>query len=188
MRYLGWVLLIGAGAAIIQSLWIPIKAEAAQFLLERAWNETLAKGSPQRPWPWADHHPVARLIVPQHGVDLIVMAGDSGEALAFGPGENLEARNVEGGSRIISGHNDTHFRFMENVRPGDEFILQGSQNTVRYEVVRIDIVDADKTAINPAGNPDGLMLVTCYPFGTIDAGNNDYRLVVDAVTSSPSNI
>ena len=188
MRYLGWVLLIGAGAAIIQSLWIPIKAEAAQFLLERAWNETLAKGSPQRPWPWADHHPVARLIAPRHAVDLIVMAGDSGEALAFGPGENLEARNVEGGSRIISGHNDTHFRFMENVRPDDEFILEGPQNTVRYEVVRIDIVDADKTAINPAGNPDGLMLVTCYPFGTVEAGNNDYRLVVDAVTSSPSNI
>jgi sortase A len=77
---------------------------------------------------------------------------------------------------------------MEQVRPGDEFILEGPENTVRYEVKRIDIVDPDKTAIDPAGNPDGLMLVTCYPFGTIDAGNNDYRLVVDAVTSSPSNI
>ncbi len=43
-------------------------------------------GAPVKPWPWADTHPVARLIAPAQDADVLVLAGASGRTLAFGPG------------------------------------------------------------------------------------------------------
>ena len=66
--------------------WIHAKAQLAQYLLQRAWTRTLRGEPASKPWPWADTWPVARLRVPAHGVDLIVLTGVSGLTLAFGPG------------------------------------------------------------------------------------------------------
>ena len=66
--------------------WIHAKAWLAQLLLQRAWERTLRGEAAAKPWPWADTWPVARLRVPAHGVDLIVLSGVSGRTLAFGPG------------------------------------------------------------------------------------------------------
>ncbi len=81
----GSVLFLGRGA------WIIAKAQLAQVLLARAWEATQAAGTASgdpaavKPWPWADTWPVARLRVPRLEVDTIVLAGGSGEAMAFGP-------------------------------------------------------------------------------------------------------
>ncbi len=69
-----------------QGLWIHAKALLAQVLLERAFEQTLATGAPVKPWPWADTWPVARIEFPRLGKSVIVLAGSSGQALAFGPG------------------------------------------------------------------------------------------------------
>jgi sortase A len=64
---------------------IYLKAQLAQVLLRRAWAETQATGRPVKPWSWADTWPVARLSVPRHDVDLIVLAGASGRTGAPPP-------------------------------------------------------------------------------------------------------
>ena len=71
---------LGAGG------WIHAKAWLAQRLLASAWQETMANGNAAKPWAWADTHPLARLRVPAHGIDQIVLAGSSGSSLAFAPG------------------------------------------------------------------------------------------------------
>lgn len=61
--------------------------------------------------------------MPAHGVDVIVLAGVGGHVLAFGPG-HAPGSAVPGmpGTAIVTGHRDTHFRFLERVKPGDEIV------------------------------------------------------------------
>src|SRR5512134_469774 len=97
-----------------QGGWIYAKALLAQHMLQHAWARTLAGEREVRPWPWADTWPVARLRVPVHGIDLIVLDGVSGRTLAFGPGHaGGSAPPGAPGTAIISGHRDTHFRFLQ---------------------------------------------------------------------------
>ena len=85
--------------------WIHAKAAVAQVLLDKAWQQTLVDQQNNRPWPWADTWPVAELIVPAHGIEQIVLAGDSGESLAFGPGHSFASSMPEQrGVVMISGH------------------------------------------------------------------------------------
>ena len=69
-----------------QGAYIHAKALLAQVLLQRAFDETIATGHPTKPWSWADTWPVARIEVKRIGASAIVLAGSSGQALAFGPG------------------------------------------------------------------------------------------------------
>ena len=83
---------IAAGLLLAFGLWhlgqagyIAAKAELAQYLMQRSWQQTLAGARAVKPWPWADTWPVARLTAAD--VDLFVLAGADGRALAFGPGQ-----------------------------------------------------------------------------------------------------
>ena len=39
--------------------------EAGQWLLHRAWQRSRDTGQAVKPWPWADTHPIARLMAPR---------------------------------------------------------------------------------------------------------------------------
>ena len=155
----------GAGAAMIQA-----KAWLAPVLLEHAWQRTLARGGrPQKPWPWADTWPVARLRAPLQAVDLLVLAGDRGNALAFGPGH--ASASAEPGSRgraVIAGHRDTHFAFLRELRKGDPLQLQLPRGEVReYRVEDASVVDAEEQQLQVDDSAESLLLVTCYPFDAL---------------------
>src|SRR5204863_8960622 len=104
-----------------QGLWIHAKALLAQYLLEKAFAETLATGRDIKPWSWADTWPVARIDFPRLGKSAIALHGSSGQALAFGPGHVERTPEAgEPGTAIYSAHRDTHFSFIGEVRIGDE--------------------------------------------------------------------
>ena len=112
---LAGLILFGQGA------YIHAKARLAQVLLERAFEQTIATGHKTKPWSWADTWPVARIEVRRIGASAIVLAGSSGQALAFGPG-HVE-RTADAGERgvvVYAAHRDTHFRFLKDVAVGDE--------------------------------------------------------------------
>lgn len=161
-------LVVGAGF-LADAFWLYGKAQVGQMLLYRAWAKTLEDGKDHKPWPWADHWPVARLISEEHNIDQIVLAGDSGSALAFAPGMNLQAaRPGEAGTVLISGHRDTHFRFLRDLKLRSELTLQTQDGTHRYRIEDTKIVDSRTTTIDPALGKDQLVLVTCYPFSSIE--------------------
>ncbi len=171
-------LVLGAALAM-HAVWVPVKAEVAQVLLHQAWQRSLLSGEAERPWPWADHYPIGKLSAPQHTVDQIVLAGDSGSVLAFAPGENMQARALPNAARVISGHRDTHFRFLERVALGDRFQLEDSAGAIAYRVTDRRVVDANQVAIHPELHPGQLLLVTCYPFDALTTGGS-LRYVVTA--------
>ena len=178
-RRLGLAMIVTGFAILLQSLWLPAKAELAQFLLARAWTKTLETQQQTPPWPWADHYPVARLIVPSLQIEQVVLAGDSGAVLAFAPGLNMASDSSEVGAKIISAHRDTHFRFLKDVNVDDALVLRTVSELLAYRVTEIHVMN-ETEFLYPEMNPGGLYLVTCYPFDAIDSASNQ-RLVVSAV-------
>jgi sortase A len=170
---------------VTEGAWIYVKARLAQHLLRHAFARTLAGESDVKPWPWADTWPVARLRAPGHGEDLIVLADASGRTLAFGPGlAPGSVRPGTTGTTIITGHRDTHFRFLEHLRPGDELVLDvPGHPPVRFRVQDTEVVDSRTAVIDRVPDGAALVLVTCYPFGAVRPGG-PLRWVVAAGGSS----
>lgn len=163
-------LFLGAGL-LVDGFWLAGKGKLAQILLSQAWSRTLEDGQEHKPWPWADHWPAARLVSKAHGIDQIVLAGDSGAVLAFAPGMNLQgAQPGEVGTVIISGHRDTHFLFMQNLKQETEVEIATRERTFRYRVHKTQVVDSRTTKIDPVSSNGQLVLVTCFPFDTLEAG------------------
>jgi sortase A len=164
-----------------QGAYIPAKAWLAQELMQRAWNRTGSGEVRATPWPWADTWPVARLTARSGEIDLIVLAGGSGRTLAFGPG-HLSASALPGtpGNAVIAGHRDTHFRFLEDLKPGELLNVESSDRRRHvYKVVDIEIVDSRKGSLLLDTEAAFLSLVTCYPFDARATGG-PLRYVVTA--------
>ncbi len=183
-RSLAWTasLVVLALLQFGQGAWIQVKAVLAQYLLERAWSAALDGEAQPRPWPWADTHPVARITVERLGVERIILAGDDGRTLAFGPGHALASAALGGaGIALVSGHRDTHFAFLKDLRPGDLLRLETVDGVFRYRVRGAQVVDARKVRIPRRREGPGLMLLaTCYPFDAVRPGGT-LRYVVTAV-------
>jgi sortase A len=167
------LLLAGAGLASFGGgLYIHAKAQLAQVLLHSAWAKTQDSGMPAKPWPWADMHPVARLIAPAQDADLLVLSGASGRTLAFGPG-HLSGSAIPGdpGNSVITAHRDTHFRFLQRLVAGDTLVVEGRNGARRhFHVLRTYVADYRALDIPRDTLQPTLTLVTCFPFDAINLG------------------
>ena len=174
-----------AGLACFGSgIYIYAKAALAQALLHSAWTRSQDSGMPVQPWPWADMHPVARLIAPGRDADVLVLSGASGRTLAFGPAVVSGSANPGSpGNSVITAHRDTHFRFLQRISAGDTLVVEGRDGARRHFRVRRTYV-ADFRALNiPRETPQPtLTLVTCYPFDAINPGGPLRYVVVAEAT------
>ncbi len=158
--------------------YIHAKALLAQVLLERAFTETITSGHPVKPWSWADTWPVARIEIKRLDASAIVLAGSSGQALAFGPGHvELTPDASERGVAVYSAHRDTHFRFLRDVVIGDEIdVTRGDGKRFRYRADSAAVVRFDASGIDPQTDGYELVLSTCWPFDALTAGPERYVL------------
>ena len=173
---------------IANSFYIHAKAYTAQVLLERAWQQRDATKPNQvnKPWPWFDSYPVAKINFPSLDKEQIVIMGDSGQALAFGPGLNaLSVNPGEPGSIVVSGHRDTHFEVLQYLNPSEEIIIETMQGEKhRYKISNIEVININETEIVQTDD-ERLLLVTCYPFDADSAGT-PYRYVIEALPEPKS--
>ena len=161
-----------------QGIYIHVKGAVAQVLLERAFAETIASGHHVKPWSWADTWPIARIEIKRLHADAIVLAGSSGQALAFGPGHlELTPDAGERGIAVYSAHRDTHFRFLKDVIVGDEIdVTRSDGKTFRYRADGTSVVRFDASGIDPYSLGYELVLSTCWPFDAIASGPDRYIL------------
>ncbi|MCB1055232.1 MAG: class GN sortase [Acidobacteria bacterium] len=174
-RWLSVGLLLAAVAVGGKGVWLYAKAQLAQVLLERAWQETLAEpagAGPARPWPWADTYPVARIEAPRLGVERIVLDGSSGRTMAFGPGHVIgTALPGEDGNSVVGGHRDTHLAFLRRLRLGDELVVERADGVRRrYRIDLLEVVDRGDLGVLADTGAARLTLVTCYPFDAVVPG------------------
>ncbi|MFA5685215.1 MAG: class GN sortase [Lysobacteraceae bacterium] len=171
--------LIAAGLAI-DAGWIHAKAALAQTLLARSWQAASEDGGVHRPWPWADSHPVARLRMARLGIEQIVLAGDSGRSLAFGPGwAPASAAPATPGVTVISAHRDTHFTWLRELNPGDVVELDAPGRSRAYRIIDARIADSRHERLALDAHTDRLLLVTCWPFDAVTTGG-PLRYIVEA--------
>jgi sortase A len=172
-----------AAIFLIDAMWIPAKAELAQFLLETSWLRTLEGEPNAKPWPWADTRAIAVLEVPRLGLREIVLEGSSSRNLAFGPTLINTTRIDDTADRILSGHRDTHFSFLEELQTGDLLRLRTPTQTRNYRVSWQEAVDSRQQQIVIDDNIERLTLLTCYPFNAATSGG-PMRWVVTALPES----
>src|SRR6266571_5342990 len=170
IRFITSLFLVLAGLVLFgQGAYIHAKALLAQVLLERAFSETIASGREVKPWSWADTWPVARIEVKRLHASAIVLAGSSGQALAFGPGHvELTPDAGERGVAVYSAHRDTHFRFLKDIAIGDEIdVTRHDGRKFRYLADSTSIVRFDASGIDSLAGGYELVLSTCWPFDAL---------------------
>ncbi|MBB4185374.1 class GN sortase [Sinorhizobium terangae] len=171
---LAGLLLIGKG------FYMKAKAEVSQVLLRKSFEEQLRGNADGRPWPWADFETEAEISAPRINRSAIVLAGASGEALAFGPAwlANTPLPGDEGTS-VIAAHRDTHFRWLKDVSPGDLLVL--TRKDGRRFIFRAGegrVARWDESGINASASGHHLALATCWPFDAVEQG--PMRYIVNA--------
>lgn len=146
-----------------QAGWIWAKAWAAQGLIEQAWTQALAGEAQPRPWPWADTWPVAKLSFPTLDSTRLVLEGEDGRALAFGP-----VTREDGPVRAVFGHRDTHFQVIADLPPGSPVDWTGRDGIARhYRVIDTAVLHKDDVALPQDAPRDAMLLITCYPFDAL---------------------
>jgi len=181
-----WILAavsLTAATFLIDALWIPAKAELAQYLLETAWLHTLEGEPDAKPWPWADTRAIAILEVPRLGLREIVLEGSSGRNLAFGPTLVNTTPIDKTKDRILSGHRDTHFSFLKKLQTGDLLRLRTVTGIREYRVNWQEAIDSRQQQLVIDDNIERLTLLTCFPFDAPTTGG-PMRWVVTALPES----
>jgi len=133
----------------------------------------------RRPLPAMIHGLIGRIDIPRLSVSVIVIEGDGGKTLrrAVGhiPGTALPGQP---GNIAISGHRDTFFRPLRNIRRDDIITLTTLLGEFRYRVVSTRIVSPNDMGVLDPSKTEVLTLVTCYPFYYV--GSAPERFIVRA--------
>ena len=178
-------LALGGVILIAQGVYIHAKAMLAQILLESAFSQALATGTPVKPLSWADTWPVARVVVPRLGKSAIVLAGASGQALAFGPGQLERTPEIgDEGTAVYAAHRDTHFAFLADVRVGDDVeVTRRDGKVFRFRVTGASVVRFDHSGIDPYAPGRRLVLSTCWPLNARTQGPLRYVVHAEMIES-----
>lgn len=163
-----------SGAVLLaKGFWIPLKAELAYGLMDRAFVTAQSQQSPSKPWSWADFDVMGKLFL--LGEEIHVLDRATNQAMAFGAGRHEEYE--KDGPLVLSGHRDTHFSVLEHVKAGDRIDFQSVETDRSYEVTDTRIFDVREGALLPPA-PGQIMLITCWPFDGIDPATTKRYLVL----------
>lgn len=106
-----------------------------------------------------------------------VVQGDGWEQLRLGVGQHLgSASPGEAGNVVLSAHNDIYgelFRFLDQLRPGDEIVLSTATQDFSYRVTGWRIVEPTEVDVMAPTTRPTVTLISCYPYMV-----DDQRIVV----------
>jgi len=175
------IVLFAAGAwQLAEAAWVHGKARLAQTLIAFSWAKAREGDVSRRPWPSADMRPIARLTVPSQSVELFILDGASGRALAFGPGHvSGTAQPGTWGNTVIVAHRDTHFAFLRHLSIGEEIQVEtAAAKVARYRVSEVTVVDKGEARLLDPADAAQLTLITCFPFDAVMPGTTLRYVVI----------
>ncbi len=117
--------------------------------------------------PVPDGEATARIVIPEIGVDKIVVEGVSLRVLKKGPGHFPETPLPgQEGNAAIAGHRTTYgapFNRIDELEPGDEITVETVQGEFRYLVSEQLIVSPTQVDVLEDKGDDRLTLIACHP-------------------------
>lgn len=122
---------------------------------------------------------LGRIDIARLGLSVIIMEGTTAHTLRRAAG-HIEGTALPGedGNVAISGHRDTLFRALKDIRQGDVVTITTLAGEYRYRVVSTKVVSPSDTSVLNSDGRDVLTLVTCYPFYFVGPAPN--RFIVRA--------
>jgi sortase A len=160
---------------------------SGQQKLTREWERQQQKSAATEPTPApaetsAKSQPdegLTLLSIPSINLNAVVVEGTSHKALLLGPGHMKDTPAPgEAGNSVISGHRDTFFRHVYELKKGDVVNVQRDGQLFSYEVTGKEIVEPTDLSVLDQSKDKRLTLITCYP--TYYIGPAPKRLVVFA--------
>lgn len=109
-----------------------------------------------------------RIQIPAIDVDAPIVHGDDWEQLKKGVAHRADTPNPgQTGNIVLSGHNDVFgevFRYLEELKPGDEIIVYTSQRSFTYTISGWDLVEPTQVDVmDPTPNAT-ITLISCHPY------------------------
>ena len=173
------VLLLGYCAFVLLDTWTFQRRERMD--LDRLLRDRAASEGPPAA---AIDGLIGRMEIPRLGLSAVVFEGVGRTTLrrAVGhiPGTALPG---EAGNVGLSGHRDTFFRPLKDLRIKDEIQFSTLKGDFRYQVESLRVVAPSDVSVLVPSHENVLTLVTCYPFFYIGAAPK--RFVVRARQVSP---
>jgi len=109
--------------------------------------------------------PLGRIEISAIGLAAMIQEGTDARTLQHGlghiPGTPLPGQQ---GNVAITGHRDTFFRPLRNIRKDDEITLITLNGSYRYRVDLTQVVEPEDIEVLADSDDAVLTLVTCYPF------------------------
>ena len=188
---------------VIYQLWgTGLREAQAQNRLEDEFQEIIGdgKGDPissgdgdsttsttvgPPPPPPTEGDAMARLLIPDIGVDKIVVEGVSLEDLKHGPGHYPDTPLPgQPGNAAIAGHRTTYgapFNRIDELENGDEILITTVQGSFAYEVIGQQIVSPSQVEVLNNQGDNRLTLTACHP-----KFSASQRIVVSAALVGPA--
>lgn len=126
---------------------------------------------------------VGILAIPKLEAELPIVEGTSDDDLEKGVGHfKGTAYPTEQDQIVLSGHRDTVFRRMGELKVGDIFIVKLPYGSFKYKIKSTKIVDEDdRTIIKSTAPNEELVVTTCYPFTYVGSAPDRYILTAKPV-------
>jgi len=123
---------------------------------------------------------IGSLTIPALKQTLPIIEGTRDEDLKRGVGHFVQSvLPGKDDNSVLSGHRDTVFAKLGQLKIGDEFVVETAEGTHTYGITAIRIVDKeDRTVIVPTDHAV-LTVSTCYPFDYVGSAPDRYVLSAD---------
>jgi sortase A len=184
-RTLEWTRLLFTGAALLLGYCGCVAADTSIFQrresrpLEHLLESTIALSPPAS----AARGLLGRLEIPRLGLSVVFVEGDDpktlGRAVGHIPGTPLPGNP---GNIALTGHRDTFFRPLRNIRPYDIIVVTTLQGEYRYRVVSTKIVGPEGVSVLDSSDDQTLTLVTCYPFYFVGSAPDKFIVRAERIT------
>jgi sortase A len=123
--------------------------------------------------------------VPRLGLKAVFVEGDSARMLRRAVGHISETALPGGlGNGVRTGHRDTFFRPLRNIRQGDVITLNTRDGNFQYQVEATAIVPSNDIQVLQSSNEPTLTLVTCFPFYFVGAAPKRFIVRARQVAAS----
>ncbi|WML46801.1 class D sortase [Neobacillus sp. PS3-34] len=174
-----FVLLIGAGVVAYFGYDLTKQTVLLAHTAVKEYKPDLPDNKFDQPWPTLPEPgtKIGSLKFSSLGLNVPVVQGTHADELKKGAGHFAgSALPGQGGNVILSGHRDTVFVKLKNLKKGDPVTFTTPYGDFVYETTGFKIVHSDDMTVAVPSDHETLTLTTCYPFNFI--GNAPDRFIV----------